>query len=403
MTSTRDSIVIAGAGIGGLTAAIALAAKGFRVSILEQAERIEEAGAGIQLPPNATRVLRALGLTERLAPHLVVPQAIRVRAARSGREIVRIPLGTDAEFRYGSPYWLLHRGDLQAALLDAVTAHRDITLKLGVRFEDYAVHSKGLTVQMRRGRVALDQHGIALVGADGLWSTLRARLGDNSAPRFAERVALRATIPAETVSPELREPLTQLWLGRDAHLVHYPIRGGAAINIVAIFRDNWKGREWSAPGERQDILTRFTQRRWADAARALLALPDRWLKWALYDRPPLPRWGTGPVTLLGDAAHPMLPFLAQGAAMAIEDAAILAECLGTACRGKEPGDPARALRSYESMRRARTARVQRAARRVGETYHLPPPASLARNIALGMMGGEKLRERYDWLYDWRAI
>jgi salicylate hydroxylase len=188
----------------------------------------------------------------------------------------------------------------------------------------------------------------------------------------------------------------QLWLGGKAHLVHYPVAGGAVINVVAIFRDTWSGREWSAPGARDEILARYAPRRWAEPARALLGLPERWLKWALYDRPPLSRWGTGPITLLGDAAHPMLPFLAQGAAMAIEDAATLADCLA-----KSPDDPARALRHYEGLRQARTDRVQRAARRAGEIYHLKPPASFARNLAMGMIGGEKLRARYDWLYDWR--
>ncbi len=396
MISTRDSIVIAGAGIGGLTAAVALAQKGFRVSILEAAERIEEAGAGIQLAPNATHVLRALGLGERLAPHVVTPQAIQVRAAHSGGEIARIPLGATAEFQYGAPYWLVHRGDLQAALLDAAAAHRDITFKLGLRLEDYAVHGKGLTVQARRGRVALDQHGAALIGADGLWSTVRARLGAEEAPRYAKRTAWRATIPADAAPPDMREPRVQLWLGGNAHLVHYPIKGGAAINIVAIFRDTWKGRDWNAAGARDELLGRFT-RRWAEPARSLLALPERWLKWALYDRPPLSRWGKGPVTLLGDAAHPMLPFLAQGAAMAIEDASVIAECLA-----RTPGDPARAMRHYEGMRKTRTARVQREARNAGKIYHLMPPASLARNLAMRTIGGEKLRTRYDWLYDWRG-
>lgn len=396
MADARQNIIVAGAGIGGLAAALCLAARGFRVTVIDQAERLEEVGAGIQLPPNATRILLALGLGERLKDRIVVPEALSVTAARSGREIVRMPLGERSAFKYGAPYWLVHRGDLQAALLEAATANRAVTVKLGLRVEDFATHGKGLTVQSRRGRVAFDDRGGALVGADGLWSAVRARLGDDSAPQFCGRTAWRATVPADAAGTDVRAPVVRLWLGRDAHLVHYPVRGGSLINVVAIVADRWQGREWSAPGARAELLARFPVRRWAAGARALLEMPERWLKWSLCDRPPLARWGRGPVTLLGDAAHPMLPFLAQGAAMAIEDAAVLADCLA-----RWTNDPTRALQQYEALRRPRTARVQRAARTVGRSYHLAPPASLARNVALRLMGGENLRMRYDWLYDWR--
>ena len=395
MASSR-TILVAGGGIAGLTTALALARKDFRAVVLEQAERLEEAGAGIQLPPNATRVLLGLGLGEALKPKVVAPEAIAIRSARSGRQIVRIPLGKQMETQYGTPYWTIHRGDLQAALFDAVENNPDTAIKLAARVEDFEPHGHGLTVQVRTGGKPSHERGIALVGADGLWSVLGAQVDRKGKPRFAQRSAWRATLPASEVSEEFRAPLVQLWLGRNAHLVHYPVRGGSLINIVAIVEDVWQGEDWSAAGARDEILPRFPKRRWAASARTLLSTPQSWLKWALYDRPVRRRWGNGLMTLVGDAAHPMLPFIAQGAAMAMEDAVTLADCLAA-----QRDDLASGMRRYEEMRRFRTAMVQQASRANGKLYHLDWPFSFARNVSLRLMGGDRLRGRYDWLYDWR--
>jgi salicylate hydroxylase len=390
------TVIVAGAGIGGLTAALALARNGFRVVVLEQAARLEETGAGIQLSPNASRMLIDLGLESRLRPLAVAPEGLRVLNAGSGREIVRLPLGEIAEKRYGAPYWVIHRGDLQAALVDAVSRTLEVTLKFGVRVEDYVTHPNGVTVSASGAGGTTDERGVALVAADGLWSRLRHRIGSGDPPVFAGRTAWRGLIPANEVAPEFREPLIHLWLGRDAHLVHYPVKGGRVINIVLITADAWRAPGWSEPASRADIVPRLAAEAWAFQARALVGLPDAWLKWALYDGRPVKRWSRGPVALLGDAAHPMLPYLAQGAAMAIEDAAVVAQCLA-----RMPDDPAAALRAYSAARRARAWRVQRLATRNGARYHLTGMGAVLRNAIMHTLGGAWLLRHYDWLYDWR--
>ncbi|HZP70968.1 MAG TPA: FAD-dependent monooxygenase [Pseudolabrys sp.] len=389
-------VIIAGGGIAGLTASLLLSRAGMRVTIFEQAQKLEETGAGLQLSPNASRVLIALGLRERLESIAVRPQAIRVLAGGSGREIARIPLGDDIERRYGAPYWAIHRGDLQAALVDAATDALDVTLELGVRVEEFAAHVRGVSVLGRRGTQVLDERCVALVGADGIWSTVAARLRGQEPPAFRHRTAWRALVPADAVPQEFRQPFVHLWLGHEAHLVHYPVRSGQLVNIVGIVHDEWNEPGWSAPGKREEILRHFVRWTWSEKARALLSIPDRWLKWALFDRKLPFRGSKLPVTLIGDAAHPMLPFLAQGAAMAIEDAAVLSDMLA-----KYLDDPADALRAYEGARWHRTMRAQQAARRQARIYGLTGPEAFVRNLAMRGMGGEKLRARYDWLYSWR--
>ena len=225
----------------------------------------------------------------------------------------------------------------------------------------------------------------------------RANPRQTAGAGFRHRTAWRTLVPATAVPEEFRAPLVHLWLGLEAHLVHYPVKGGRLINIVAIVHDEWKETGWSAAGAPAEILRHFARWSWAEKARALIAIPQQWLKWALYDRPTPFRGGSGPVTLIGDAAHPTLPFLAQGAGMAIEDAAVLAAYLG-----RYHDDPETALRGYEGARYRRTARAQHMSRRQGRIYGMSGPEALARNLVMRAMGGERLRARYNWLYDWHA-
>ncbi|MBR1154270.1 FAD-dependent monooxygenase [Bradyrhizobium sp. JYMT SZCCT0428] len=399
MAVTR-TIVVAGAGIGGLTAALALAKQGFRIVVLEKAERLEEAGAGLQLSPNASRVLVELGLQPRLAPRAVTPQSINIMSARDGGEIARLPLGEAANFRAGAPYWVVHRADLQAALQAQVDHSPDIELRLGCQFEDVTAHAKGLTVVQRRGNARQQELAVALIGADGIWSAVRHHLFPEVQPQFSGLIAWRGTLDATALPREYTSPRVQLWMGPRAHLVAYPISGGRHINVVAIVPGTWNRPGWSAPGEANEVKAAFSQQ-WPATARMLIGAVEEWRRWALFTVPDIGDWSDGAIALLGDAAHAMLPFAAQGAGMAIEDAAVLAKALSDSSGDNTAGIPA-ALKRYGRQRRDRVLRVQRAARRSGQIYHLTGPLALARDLAIKSLGPRRMLARQDWIYDWRA-
>jgi salicylate hydroxylase len=397
--TTARTIVVAGAGIGGLTAALALAAKGFRVVILEKAERLEEAGAGLQLSPNASRILIGLGLQERLAARAVTPDAVSILSARSGGEIARLPLGEQAGLRAGAPWWVLHRADLQAALQGAVDDHPEIELRLGCRFEDVAAQAGGVTVSQRSATTHSEQEALALIGADGVWSAVRHRLFPEIQPQFSGLIAWRGAFAATQLPGEPTAGRVQLWMGPNAHLVLYPISGGRRINVVAIMPGTWNRPGWSAEGEPTEIGNAFTSRHWPAPARMMIGAVEGWRKWALFTVSHPGDWSSGPITLLGDAAHAMLPFAAQGAGMAIEDAAVLATSL--AGSGDSAAAIAAGLKRYAGLRRARVARVQRTARRNGKIYHLDGAAALARDLVMRSIGGGGVLARQDWIYRWR--
>jgi salicylate hydroxylase len=399
VAATR-TIVVAGAGIGGLTASLTLAAQGFRVVLLEKAERLEEAGAGLQLSPNASRILVELGLQPRLGPRAVTPESINIMSARAGGEIARLPLGEAASFRAGAPYWVMHRADLQAALQAEVNDNPDIDLRLGCQFEDVTTHAKGLTVVQRSGNARHQELAVALIGADGIWSSVRNHLFPEVQPQFSGLIAWRGTLDATALPREYTSPRVQLWMGPNAHLVAYPISGARQINVVAVVPGTWNRPGWSAAGDVNEIKNAFSSR-WPATARMLVGAVDEWRKWALFTVPDSGEWSAGAIALLGDAAHAMLPFAAQGAGMAIEDAAVLAQVLSESAGENTAGIPA-ALKRYDRLRRARVLRVQRAARRQGRIYHLTGPLAFARDLAIKALGPHHMLARQDWIYDWRA-
>ena len=393
------TIVVAGAGIGGLTTSLALARQGFRVVVLEKAERLEEAGAGLQLSPNASRVLIDLGLRPRLS-RAVTPDAICLMSARDGIEIARLPLdgaaaGTDA------PYWVIHRADLQAALRDEVGTCANIELRLGCQFEDVSPHAKGLTVVQRSGAARQEELAVALIGADGIWSTVREHLVPDLQPRFSGLIAWRGTLDTTQLPREYTSRRVQLWMGPHAHLVAYPISGARQINVVAVVPGQWNRPGWSEPGDGNEIKTAFVNARWHAIPRMLVGAVDGWRKWALFTVPGGGgSWSEGSVALLGDAAHAMLPFAAQGAAMAIEDAAVLAKCIAER-QNESPAAFSASLQRYARLRRPRVVRVQRSARQAGRIYHLAGPLALARDLVIKAIGPKRMLSRQDWIYGWR--
>ncbi len=384
-------VAVAGAGIAGLTAALALARHGVAVRLLDAAASLGEAGAGVQLSPNATRVLRELGLLDAIMATAVRPERVRIRDAR-GNDLATLPLG-DAEERYGAPFLVAHRADLQAALLAAVRASPGIALSTGAGVDQVAIKADAVDLATDTGeRIEAD----GLVGADGLRSRVRHAIIPNARTqlRFSGRMAWRALVPATAAPPDARASVSNLWLGPGAHLVHYPVRGGALINVVAIVgghaRESEGADPWSAPGEAGEVAHAFA--RWAPQARALLAAAPDWRGWPLYDHPPLTRWSRGPATLVGDAAHAMLPFLAQGAAQAIEDGWAIGQAGGRYPRFAE------AAAAYQRARKPTVDRVQRESARQAAIYHLPWPASSARDAAFRLLGPARMLARYDWLY-----
>jgi salicylate hydroxylase len=389
-------VIIAGAGIGGLTASLALAAKGFRVIVLEKAERLEEAGAGLQLSPNASRILIGLGLAPMLSSQLTVPEAVSITSARAGREIGTVSLGEQATGHYGAPYWIVHRADLQSALLARVAAHPEIELRLGAAFDAVAGHRDDVSVTSGKDSTRCQDKALALIGADGVWSAVRHQLFPRKQARFTGRIAWRGTLEAGHLPDDFDLHRVQLWLGPNAHLVAYPMSGGQRVNIVAISSGSWNSPGWNEVADATEIRRQFGSPQWPSSVRLLVDAVESWRRWALFAVDASQPWTSGRVALLGDAAHAMLPFVAQGAGMAIEDAAVLAECLA-----RHPNDIPAALARYGEARQPRVVRVQRTAQRTGEIYHMRGAMALARDTVIRLLSGERLRARQDWIYDWR--
>ena len=386
--SIDPHVLIAGGGIGGLAAALALAAKGCRVTVLEQASRLGEIGAGIQLGPNAFRALDRLGVGERARAGAVFIDKLVMMDAVSGEAVATIPVDEPFRRRFGGPYAVAHRADLHQALIEGCQASPRITLRTGCKVAAFAAAAGGVEARTEHGEVFA---GDALVGADGLNSRVRETLVGDGRPQVSGHVTYRAVLPIEEMPEDLRWSAATLWAGPNTHLVHYPLRGWKLFNVVATFHSDRTTEGHNEPGTAEEILGHFSYA--AEKPLSLLRKPTAWRRWVLCDRAPVETWSDGVVTLLGDAAHPMLQYFAQGACMALEDAVCLADQVEAAGH-----DFAAAFQAYQRARVVRTARVQLSSRMLGRVYHAKGVERLVRNDIFGSRGAEHFYNSLQWLY-----
>ena len=381
-------ILIAGAGIGGLAAALALAKGKQRVCVLEQAPLVEEIGAGLQLGPNATSVLQALGVDEAVSSFAGFPEEVRIRDGMSGKTLNTVRLGDDFVKRFGAPYRVIHRGDLLSALFKAVQERKSIKLETSARvqgFEDLG--EKGVEVETAKGR----RKGGLLVGADGIRSAVRAEVVGDGPPTDAGHIIARSLVSSAQMP--ISDNAVTLWLVPGGHVVHYPLRGGRVFNLVAAWDGDWAEATWGMAAEAAEVEALAENAH--PQLREILAAAPNWRKWAAAHRAPVDTWGRGNVTLLGDAAHPVLPYLAQGAVMALEDAVVLADQLA-----KTDAIPD-GLRAYEAARQPRLTQMYDMCRKAGMAYHAGGVFRMIRNLILRRMSDNASRDRVAWIYDWR--
>jgi salicylate hydroxylase len=386
----NEPILVAGGGIGGLATALALARRNLDVKVLEQAAQIGEIGAGIQLGPNAFSAFDALGIGERARARAVFTERILMMDAVDETEVVNMPLGDAFRRRFGNPYGVTHRADMHLSLLEAVQESGRVELLTSTRVD--RVEDRGDHVVAIDG-AGREHRGAALVGCDGVKSVVRQQFV-NDAVRVTGHVVYRAVIDETEFPAELKVKAPCLWAGPDCHVVHYPLRDGHQYNLVVTFHSR-KHEQWGVTdGSRDEVLSYFEGI--GRKPRQLLDLPKSWRRWATADREPIERWSFGRVTLLGDAAHPMMQYLAQGACMAMEDAVTLGEALAA-----EGGDFEKAFRRYEEARITRTARVVLMTREMGRIYHAKGVERLVRNDLFRGRTPERYYDSVEWLYGWK--
>ncbi len=380
--------LVAGGGIGGLVTAYALVLKGFPVRVFEQSSEFREVGAGIQLGPNIFRALERIGLKEAVLADAWQPAAQEMRDALTGESIVRIPLGERFSTHFGQPYAVSHRADIHAVFLDACQRNNLVSLETKRKVEDFEDDGREVTIRLEGGE---EVRGRVLIGCDGMWSRVREKVVGDGKPRVSGHIAYRAVLKREDVSEDLWGPDVVLWAGPRTHLVHYPLRRGTLYNLVAVFHSDRYVEGWNAEADPEELWAHFKGQR-PEVLRMLERI-ETWRMWVLCDREPIKEWSKGRVTLLGDAAHPMLQYLAQGACMATEDAVSLAEKVA-----ESPHDPEAAFHAYQQQRYLRTGRVQLMARVYGEFYHARGVTAELRYQMLHGRSPEQSYESISWLY-----
>lgn len=380
--------LVAGGGIGGLAAALGLAAQGRPVRLFEQAVAFEEVGAGLQMSPNGVAALRALKAWEAVEPSCVIPSEIHLRDGRSGALLQRIRLGKSFEECFGAPYRVCHRADLLAGLLQ--TARQSGVIDLNT-----ARHAAAIEDEDQAARLTFAEGdfaaGCAVIAADGIRSTLRNHIAPASPVNRRMRL-YRSLLPLEKVPPEIEADCVTLWLYPGGHVVHYPVSNWRNFNIVAAVEAEADEGGWQSPARTGEVARHFTGA--CEELSRLLAAPTAWRRWPGADLPPLEHWSKGRMTLLGDAAHATLPFLAQGAVMALEDAVVLS------CEAAKPQPIFDAFSAYEQQRKPRTSRVQEQSRRMGRIYHAGGAVAFARNLTLGVASPDFALRRLEWIYRW---
>ena len=363
--------VVAGAGIGGLCAALALAKRGFEVAVYEKCSYLSEVGAGLQLSPNAMHVLQALGIAEQLKAKAFSPESAVMRHYQTGKNYFTIPLGDAATRKYGVDYLHIHRADLLTVLYDACE-DIGVSINLGQAIQGYQHTSQNLTIKFENGE---SLEADLLIGADGIKSNVQACMLGQTPAEFTGQVAWRGVVEASKLPKKLIKPSANLWVGPGKHFVSYYLRGGDLINFVAVQeRGDWQKESWNEPGDINQLRKAFSG--WHSEVTELVAATKSCFLWALFDRQPLNRWTDKKVALLGDACHPMLPFLAQGAAMAIEDSYVLAHCLASDSHTQT------ALQTYQKIRLPRTSKIQFNARKNAGLYHMSSPIEQAKLAVL---------------------
>lgn len=391
MAKERRTILISGGGIAGLTAALALAQTGHRIEVLERSAKFESVGAGIQISPNAFRVLADLGLEGQLKTIATVPDSIQLKHAYSGKQLAEIPLGPEATSKYGVPYLVIHRADLQDILVKACKEQPEIVLHMASETIDVAAHKNGVTALVRQPKRVNEMVGKALVVADGVGSRVRKEAMGLKPPVYSGTTAWRALVPIDAAKNGSSRENTHLWLGPDTHAVTYPVRSNRYLNVVAFTKQEFPDKsDWASVA-----LLKAQFENWHEDFTALFKAKVRWSTWPVYETDSINPMMSGPVVAIGDAAHAMLPYAAQGAAMAIEDAVVLARQIGSHDQIEL------AFEAYQRERLPRIKRTMRLARSNGTIYHLKEPFSSCRDFALKFVSGSRLLDRQDWLYDWQ--